>query len=114
MNGKVYTVRPGMGYRTSVKRERVEERVSYRERMLDFLETSLIVLLLAILLVLTTLVAYKSLIYFKMKMDKRALSLERAQLEKELSQLTSREVLMEKAKALGLRPPQDKDQIRLR
>lgn len=114
MNGKVYTVKPGVSYRASTRREKTEERVSLKERVLDFLETGLMILLLSVFLFLSVAVAYKSLVYFKIKMDRRALSSEKVQLEKELSQLTSREVLVEKAKALGLRPPQEKDEIRLK
>lgn len=114
MNGKVYTVKPGIDYKTSIRRERAEEKSSLKDKAVDLLETALLLLLLCVFLVLTVAVAYKSIIYFKLKMEKRALSLERAQLDKELNQLTSREVLLEKARALGLRPPQDKEQIRLR
>lgn len=114
MQGKVYTVKPGVTYNAQVRREREVEKVPFKERLMDMVETSLLIFLSIVFLVSTVAVAYKSLVYFKMKFDKRALAIEKSQLEQELKRLTSREVVLEKAKQLGLRPPQESDFIRLK
>jgi hypothetical protein len=47
------------------------------------------------------------------RVEKNKLSQENVYLTSELTRLTSKEVLEEKAKKLGLRPPREKDIIRV-
>ncbi len=114
MSGKVYTFKPDLAYRKSLYKEKEKEEISIKERLLEAIETLLLFILLILCLVLSVVVAYKSLIYIKIKSEKRTLLLEKKQLQEQLSQLTSREVVLEKAKKLGLRLPTEKDSINLR
>lgn len=114
MAGKIYTLKPSLDYNYPIKGDKSIEKISLKERFLEWLGDFLLILLVVLLLILTVGIAYKSMVYFKIKLEKRTLNAERVQLERELSRLTSREVVLEKAKALGLREPQEYDIIRLR
>ncbi|MCS7150338.1 MAG: hypothetical protein RMI93_06330 [Caldimicrobium sp.] len=114
MSGKVFTVRPTVNYSYQVKKDRETEKVSLKDKIFEWGENLLLTVLAVVFLVLSVAVAYETLVYFKIKFEKRALGLEKVQLEKELNRLTSREVILEKAKTLGLRAPQEQDYIRLR
>ncbi|MFN4196872.1 MAG: hypothetical protein ACK4FM_02560 [Caldimicrobium sp.] len=118
MQGKVYTIKPDIIYKKqvskAVSKERVENEVSLKERIIDRLESVLLLILSVIFLVASVGVAYKSLILIKIKSEKRKHLLEQAQLQEQLKVLTSREVVLEKAKKLGLKPPSEKDYIILK
>lgn len=114
MGGRVYTLKPSLDYNYSTKRDKNTEEISLKERFLEWLGNFLLILLAVLFLIITIAIAYKALVFFKIKFEKRTLNAEKVQLERELSRLTSREVVSEKAKALGLREPQEHDIIRLR
>jgi len=115
MAGKVYTLKPTINYPApQANKKRAEEKVSLKERVVETFETFLLVLLFSIFMVATMGVAYKSFIYFKIKREKSLLLTESSLLEEELKKLTAREVVLEKARELGLRPPTEKDYIHLK
>lgn len=58
-------------------------------------------------------VSYKGYMLFRFKIEKRALEKENKGLKEEYKKLTSQEVLLEKAKSLGLRVPQKEDYLRV-
>lgn len=114
MQGKVYTLRPDITYKKQAAKEKVEKETSLRERLIDKLESAMLLFLGIIFLSASVGVAYKSLILIKINSDKRRYLLEQAQLQEQLKNLTSREVVLEKTKKLGLRPPSEKDYIILK
>lgn len=114
MNGKVYTLKPDVAYKRQVYKEKTTQEISFKERFLESVETFILFLLISLFLVLSVGVAYKSLLYIKVKNEKRVLLLEKNQLQEQLNRLTSREVVLEKAKKLGLRPPAEIDYINLK
>ncbi|MEZ0344078.1 MAG: hypothetical protein ABWJ99_04680 [Caldimicrobium sp.] len=114
MAGKVYTLRPDVRYQKVSGKSKAEEKVSFREKMLETLETFLLVILFSLFLVASGGVIYKSFIYFKIKKEKEALLAEKTVLEERLKNLTSREIVLDKARKLGLRPPQEGDYIYLK
>lgn len=118
MQGKVYTIKPDISYKkqmsNAVSKERVEKEGSLKERIIDKLESLMLLILSVVFLAISVGVAYKSLILIKIKSEKRKHLLEQAQLQEQLKGLTSREVVLEKAKKLGLKPPSEKDYIILK
>lgn len=113
MAGKVYTLKPNLGYNRALNKKS-EETLTLREKLAEYLEKALLIFLSVIFLVLTVGVAYKTLVYFKIKRESQKLILEKQVLEGELKKLTSREVILEKAKVLGLRKPERGDIITLK
>ncbi len=115
MSGKVYTLKPDVAYKpTTTHKEKAKEEVSLKEKLKERFEAFLLLLMIVLLLVSSVGVAYKSMLYFELKNEKRKLLFERAQLEELLNRLTSREILLEKAKKLGLRQATDRDTITLK
>jgi cell division protein FtsL len=132
MAGKVYTVKPGDSFikeaprRSRESREmlkptvskpkaRIEEmgEESLREVLIDYVEKGALLLLTVLFLVVSVFFAHKLYQYFMVRVEKRKLSQENVYLTSELTRLTSKEMLEEKAKRLGLRPPREKDIIRV-
>ena len=131
MAGKVYTVKPGGSFmkenlrpsRGSVEmlkptvskpKARSEEREeSLREVLIDYIEKGALLLLTVLFLVVSVFFAHKLYQYFMVRVEKNKLSQENVYLTSELTRLTSKEMLEEKAKKLGLRPPTEKDIIRV-
>lgn len=114
MAGKVYTFKPDVNYQRVNAKGGIEEKPSLKERVLDAFEVFLLIVLFSVFIVATAGVAYKSFIYFKIKKEKRALISEKVILEEQLNRLTSREIILDKAKKLGLRPPKEEDYIYLK
>ncbi len=114
MAGKVYTLKPNVDYRKVSEKGRAEEKVSLREKVLESLETLLLVILLSVFITVLGGLSYKGFVYFKIKREKASLLAEKNVLEERLKNLTSREIVLEKAKKLGLRPPQERDYIYLK
>jgi cell division protein FtsL len=132
MAGKVYTVKPGGSFMKETlhpsreSREmlnptvlklkvRTEERrkESLREVLIDYIEKGALLLLTVLFLVVSVFFAHKLYQYFMVRVEKNKLSQENVYLNSELTRLTSKEKLEEKAKKLGLRPPTEKDIIRV-
>jgi len=131
MAGKVYTVKPGGSFMKEAPRPsrggvemlkptvskpkvRSEEREeSLREVLIDYLEKGALLLLTVLFLVVSVFFAHKLYQYFMVRVEKDKLSQENVYLTSELTRLTSKEMLEEKAKKLGLRPPTEKDIIRV-
>ncbi|MFZ8832161.1 MAG: hypothetical protein ACO2OY_08450 [Thermodesulfobacteriaceae bacterium] len=132
MAGKVYTVKPGGSFMKETlhpsreSREmlnptvlkpkvRTEERrkESLREVLIDYIEKGALLLLTVLFLVVSVFFAHKLYQYFMVRVEKNKLSQENVYLNSELTRLTSKEMLEEKAKKLGLRPPTEKDIIRV-
>ncbi len=131
MAGKVYTVKPGGSFMKEAPRPsrgggemlkptvskpkvRSEEREeSLREVLIDYLEKGALLLLTVLFLVVSVFFAHKLYQYFMVRVEKNKLSQENVYLTSELTRLTSKEMLEEKAKKLGLRPPREKDIIRV-
>jgi cell division protein FtsL len=132
MAGKVYTVKPGDSLIKEASRRsresrdmlkptvlkpkaRSEERgeESLLEVLIDYLEKGALLLLTVLFLVVSVFFAHKLYQYFMVRVEKRKLSQENVYLTSELTRLTSKEMLEEKAKRLGLRPPREKDIIRV-
>ena len=131
MAGKVYTVKPGGSFTkenlrpsrgggemlkptVSKPKVRSEEREeSLREVLIDYLEKGALLLLTVLFLVVSVFFAHKLYQYFMVRVEKNKLSQENVYLTSELTRLTSKEMLEEKAKKLGLRPPTEKDIIRV-
>lgn len=115
MAGKVYTLKPDLSYSSTLKKnQNKEEEVPLREKLLESLEKAFLFLVSILFLVLSIGVAYKTLVYFKIKSESKRLLLEKQVMEEELKKLTSREVVLEKAKVLGLRKPEAGDFIKLK
>jgi len=131
MAGKVYTLKPGGSFTkenlrpsrgggemlkptVSKPKVRTEEREeSLREVLIDYLEKGALLLLTVLFLVVSVFFAHKLYQYFMVRVEKNKLSQENVYLTSELTRLTSKEMLEEKAKKLGLRPPTEKDIIRV-
>jgi cell division protein FtsL len=131
MAGKVYTVKPGGSFMKEASRPsresrdmlkptvskpkaRSEEREeSLREVLIDYIEKGALLLLTVLFLVVSVFFAHKLYQYFMVRVEKNKLSQENVYLTSELTRLTSKDVLEEKAKRLGLRPPREKDIIRV-
>jgi cell division protein FtsL len=132
MAGKVYTVKPGGSFMkealhpsresremlnpTVLKpKARTEERrkESLREVLIDYIEKGALLILTVLFLVVSVFFAHKLYQYFMVRVEKNKLSQENVYLNSELTRLTSKEILEEKAKKLGLRPPTERDIIRV-
>ena len=132
MAGKVYTVKPSGSYMKEALRPSRESRAmlkptvskpkarteeigekSLREVLIDYIEKGALLLLTVIFLVVSVFFAHKLYRYFMVRVEKNKLSQEYVYLTSELTRLTSNEMLEEKAKKLGLRPPTEKDIIRV-
>jgi cell division protein FtsL len=132
MAGKVYTVKPGGSFMKEASRPfresrdmlkptvskpkaRLEERgeETLREVLIDYIEKGALLFLIVLFLVVSVFFAHKLYQYFMVRVEKNKLFQENVYLTSELTRLTSREMLEEKAKRLGLRPPREKDIIRV-
>lgn len=113
MSGKVYTLKPDIAYKKGVS-EKTSQETSLKDKIIEGLENFLLILLVILFLVLSVGIAYKSLVYIKIRSERNTLLLEKKGLQEQLKNLTSREVLLEKAKKLGLRLPTERDYIYLK
>lgn len=114
MAGKIYTLRPYVSYQKENSKVKAEEKGSFKERIFETLETFLIAILFSFFVLASGVVIYKGFIYLKIEREKKALLAEKIVLEERLKILTSRELVLDKAKKLGLRPPQEGDYIYLK
>lgn len=114
MSGKVYTVKPNVITPKRLNTNAKEESITLKERFSLALEGFLILILSVLFLLVTIGIAYKSYLYIKIKKEKARVIAEKMVLEEELNRLTSREVLLEKARKLGLREPKKEEVIYLR
>ncbi len=117
MGGKIYTVKPTTAFSNqsiSLPKGREQaEKGDLKESLVDYLERGLLLGLLVLFLVLSVFLARKVYQYFLYHAEKRRLAEENRVLTSEISRLTSKEALEEKAKKLGLRPPKPQEIIRL-
>ncbi|WP_022855687.1 hypothetical protein [Thermodesulfobacterium thermophilum] len=73
-----------------------------------------LILTTVLLFVMSVATAYKTYVWIKLKVEKHQLLSKNKELKNQFYSLTSREIVLEKAKKLGLRPPQNGDYIFLR
>ena len=115
MNNKTLIYKPNIGYyHNSKKNNAKSETVSLKERVKIFLENLLILLLGISIFVLSVGIAYNTYILAKLKVKKLSLLNENQALRKEYQYLTSKEVVLEKAKKLNLYPPKKENFIKLK
>jgi cell division protein FtsL len=114
MNNKAMIYRPTIEYNYKNKKDRnKEEAISLKEWIKEFV-TDIVIFFLGILVfVLSVAIAYNTYLLIKLKVEKVSLLKENQALKREYQFLTSRDVVLRKAKILGLYPPQKEDILRL-
>lgn len=113
MNNKTLIYRPTIEYhQTNNRTKNKNEAISFKDWLKDFLTNCFILLLTILIFVFSIAVAYNTYLLIKFKVEKFSLIKENRALKKEYQYLTSREVVLKKAKVLGLHPPQEKDFLR--
>lgn len=114
-SNKTLVYKPGfqanLGRRSSHKAK--EEKTSFKERVKEILLNFSLILGGVLLFVLSVAIGYKSYILINLKVEKYNLIKKNQELKIRYQTLTSREVVLEKAKKLGLYPPQREDNIYL-
>jgi len=114
MSGRVYTVKPNVITPKRLNTSAKAESISLKERFSSALEGFLLLFLSVLFFLITFGIAYKGYLYIKIKKEKARVLAEKMVLEEELNRLTSREVLLEKARKLGLREPKKEEVIYLK
>jgi len=113
MNNKPLIYKPSIDYHyTNKGTKNKEESISLKDWIKEVLINWFIFLLGIIIFVLSVAIAYNAYLLIKFKLEKTSLINENRALKKEYQYLTSKEVVLKKAKALGLRPPQENDFLR--
>ncbi|WP_038055406.1 hypothetical protein [Thermodesulfobacterium hydrogeniphilum] len=95
------------------KSKKKKEKVSFKELLKEFFLNVALLFFAILTVIFTAGIAYKSYILFKLKKEVYKLTQENQKLVKKYQYLTSRDIVLEKAKKLGLRPPQNRDYLRL-
>jgi cell division protein FtsB len=114
MNNKTMIYRPTIEYNYKNKRDKSkEEAISFKNRIKEFITDSFIFFLGILVFVLSVAIAYNTYLLIKLKVEKVSLLKENQALKKEYQFLTSRDVVLRKAKTLGFYPPQKEDILRL-
>lgn len=101
-------------YHTYTSKTKSEEVISLKELIKNFLINSFIFLLGILIFTFTVGIAYNTYLLIKLKTEKNSLITENKTLKKEYQFLTSQEMVLKKARTLGLYPPQEQDIIKLR
>ncbi|PMP66964.1 MAG: hypothetical protein C0190_04405 [Thermodesulfobacterium geofontis] len=114
MNNKATIYRPTVEYtHTNKKSKNKEEAISIKDWIKEFIVDSFLFFLGILIFVFSVATAYNTYLLIKLKVEKKSLLHENQSLKKEYQYLTSKEVVLEKAKVLGLYPPQKEDLLRL-
>jgi cell division protein FtsB len=110
MNNKAMIYRPTIEYNYRNKKDKnKEETISFKEWVKEFITDSVIFLFGILVFVLSVAIAYNTYLLIKLKVEKVSLLKENQALKREYQFLTSREVVLEKAKTLGFYLPQKED-----
>jgi cell division protein FtsL len=96
-------------YSHSATKSRLKKRVSLKELLRELGEKLLIALLLIGTFLSACGVFYRGYQWFRLRTIKQELLAENKQLKAQYLRLTARDVVLRKAKKLGLRPPEKKD-----
>ncbi len=99
-------------YPTYTNKAKSEEVISLKTLIKNFLINSLILLLGIFIFIFTVGIAYNTYLLIRLKAEKDLLIKENETLKKEYQFLTSKEMLLKKARTLGLYPPQEEDFIK--
>uniref|UniRef100_A0A7V5XFX8 Cell division protein FtsL n=1 Tax=Thermodesulfobacterium geofontis TaxID=1295609 RepID=A0A7V5XFX8_9BACT len=114
MNNKTIIYRPTIEYNYKNKKDKSkDEAISFKDWIKEFITDSFIFFLGILIFVLSVAIAYNTYLLIKLKVEKVSLLKENQILKKEHQFLTSKKVVLEKAKTLGLSPPQKEDMFRL-
>ena len=114
MNNKTLIYKPTLEYHhANRKSKNKNETISLKDWIKEILTNCFLFLLGICIFVLTIGIAYNTYLLIKIKVEKISLIKENQALKKEYQFLTSREVILKKAKTLGLYPPKKKDFLRL-
>jgi cell division protein FtsL len=114
MNNKTLIYRPTIEhYRTNGRTKNKKEVISLKDWLKDFFINTLIFFLGITIFVLSVAIAYHTYLLIKLKVERFSLLKENKTLKQEYQLLTSKEVVLRKAKILGLYPPEEKDFLRL-
>lgn len=109
--------KPSKVYNDSKIAKEATSEKTFSSSLKKFLKELLIKVLLFGLTFLNLLsligVSYKGYVFLKYKIEKRTLEEENRRLNEEYKRLTSQDVLLEKAKSLNLRAPQEEDFLRI-
>ncbi len=98
-------------YTPSYRRSRVKKRIEIKQILKNFIEKLIIGILLLGTLFCAGGVFYRGYQWFRLRTIKQELLAENKDLLIKYNALTERNVVLRKAKKLGLRPPQKKDFI---
>ncbi len=101
---------------SKTEKETISEKTSpflLKEFLKEILIKILVLGLIFLNLISLAAAGYKGYVFFRYKVERKALEEENKQLNEEYKKLTSQDVLLEKAKSLGLRPPQEEDYLRI-
>ncbi len=106
--------RPIIEYNYKNKKDKSkDEAVSFKDWIKEIIIDSFIFFFGILIFVLSVAIAYNTYLLIKLKVEKVSLLKENQILKKEYQFLTSKRVVLEKAKTLGFYPPQNEDMIRL-
>ncbi len=115
MNNKTLIYKPTISYQNTGKRTTSKSKsLSLKDWIKEVLMNFVIVLMGIVFFVLTTAIAYNTYLLVKVRAEKLSLLKENKALKAKYQLLTSREIILKKAKALGLHPPQKKDILRIK
>jgi Tfp pilus assembly protein PilO len=95
------------------KKKKKVEKVSLKEVIKEFLINGVLLFLGILTFVFTVGICYKIFILTKLKIENHRLAQENKELKRQYQLLTSRDVVLTKAKKLGLRPPEKNDYLGL-
>lgn len=114
MKNKAIIYGPTVEYNhTNKKAKSKEEAISIKDWIREFIIDGLLFSLGILIFVFSVAIAYNTYLLIKLKVEKISLLHENQSLKKEYQYLTSKGVVLEKAKILGLYPPQKEDLLRL-
>ncbi|QER41659.1 hypothetical protein F1847_02450 [Thermodesulfobacterium sp. TA1] len=100
--------------KTSTDQKKNTEKVCLKDWIKQWVFNVSLILTVVLLFVMSVATAYKTYVWIRLKVEKHQLLSKNKELKSQFYSLTSREVVLEKAKKLGLRPPQEGDYISLK
>ncbi len=112
MINKALHYKPDIAY--STQKSVRKKKTTLKEKLKEFLVNLCFLFLILLNIVAAIGVAYKSYIYFSLKKEFHKLKKENEILVKKYQYITSKDVVLKKAKKLGLRPPEKGDYIELK
>lgn len=114
-SNKTLVYKPGLqaNLRRKSSHRAKEEKTSFKEKVKEIILNFSLILCGVLLFVISVAIGYKSYILISLKVEKHNLIRKNQELKTRYQTLTSREVVLEKAKKLGLYPPHREDNIYL-